>query len=93
MFGRQWDKGHFVAHSIGGAVDGWELNVFLIAACLSSSFTVTISTPRLTRREANAAVLRERAVSEGPRLAATECYETKVSMGPPQAAGRRSIAD
>ena len=22
MFGRTWDKGHFIAHSIGGAVDG-----------------------------------------------------------------------
>jgi hypothetical protein len=29
MFGREWDKGHFIAHSIGGAVDGWELNVFV----------------------------------------------------------------
>ena len=29
MFGREWDKGHFMAHSIGGAVDGWELNVFV----------------------------------------------------------------
>jgi len=28
-FGKQWDKGHFIAHSIGGAVDGWELNVYL----------------------------------------------------------------
>jgi hypothetical protein len=28
-FGREWDKGHFIAHSIGGAVDGWELNVFV----------------------------------------------------------------
>jgi hypothetical protein len=27
-FGRRWDKGHFIAHSIGGAVDQWELNVF-----------------------------------------------------------------
>jgi len=29
MFGREWGKGHFIAHSIGGAVDGWELNVFV----------------------------------------------------------------
>jgi hypothetical protein len=29
MFGREWDKGHYIAHSIGGAVDGWELNVFV----------------------------------------------------------------
>lgn len=29
MFGRTWDKGHFIAHSIGGAVDGLEANVFV----------------------------------------------------------------
>ena len=29
MFGKQWDKGHFIAHSIGGAVDGSEANVFV----------------------------------------------------------------
>lgn len=28
-FGDGWDKGHFIAHSIGGAVDGLEANVFL----------------------------------------------------------------
>jgi hypothetical protein len=28
-FGRLWDKGHFMAHSIGGAVDGAEINVFI----------------------------------------------------------------
>ncbi|MGE3344144.1 MAG: hypothetical protein AB7L71_11995 [Vicinamibacterales bacterium] len=28
-FGSAWDKGHFIAHSIGGAVDGLEANVFL----------------------------------------------------------------
>ena len=28
-FGTAWDKGHFVAHSVGGAVRGWELNVFI----------------------------------------------------------------
>jgi hypothetical protein len=28
-FGTSWDKGHFIAHSIGGAVDGLEANVFL----------------------------------------------------------------
>ena len=28
-FGEAWDKGHFIAHSIGGAVAGSELNVFL----------------------------------------------------------------
>lgn len=27
-FGKAWDKGHFIAHSIGGAVDGLEANVF-----------------------------------------------------------------
>lgn len=29
MFGCEWDKGHFIAHSIGGAADRWELNVFV----------------------------------------------------------------
>lgn len=28
-FGSAWDKGHFIAHSIGGAVDQTELNVFV----------------------------------------------------------------
>jgi len=28
-FGKEWDKGHFVAHSIGGAVDRAEINVFV----------------------------------------------------------------
>jgi hypothetical protein len=28
-WGRKWDKGHFIAHSIGGAVDQCELNVFI----------------------------------------------------------------
>jgi hypothetical protein len=27
-FGKEWDKGHFIAHSIGGKVDGLEANVF-----------------------------------------------------------------
>ncbi|HMK06175.1 MAG TPA: hypothetical protein VK476_01510 [Flavobacterium sp.] len=27
-FGHEWDKGHFIAHSIGGAIDGVEVNVF-----------------------------------------------------------------
>lgn len=29
MFGRHWDKGHFIAHSMGGAVNGVEANVFV----------------------------------------------------------------
>jgi hypothetical protein len=28
-FGKIWDKGHFIGHSIGGAVDGTEVNVFV----------------------------------------------------------------
>ena len=28
-FGRRWDKGHFMAHSLGGTVDGSEINVFV----------------------------------------------------------------
>lgn len=29
VLGDEWDKGHFIAHSIGGAVDGLEANVFV----------------------------------------------------------------
>jgi hypothetical protein len=29
ILGHGWDKGHFIAHAIGGAVDGLEANVFL----------------------------------------------------------------
>lgn len=29
LFGKEWDKGHFIAHSIGGAVEGIEANVFI----------------------------------------------------------------
>ena len=29
IFGSKWDKGHFMAHSIGGAVNGIEMNVFV----------------------------------------------------------------
>lgn len=28
-YGRRWDKGHFIANSIGGAVDRLEINVFV----------------------------------------------------------------
>ncbi len=28
-FGKAWDKGHFIAHSLGGTVDGVEANVFV----------------------------------------------------------------
>ena len=28
-FGEGWDKGHFIAHTMGGAIDGLEMNVFL----------------------------------------------------------------
>ena len=29
VYGHQWDKGHFIAHTMGGAVDGVEANVFI----------------------------------------------------------------
>lgn len=29
MFGDRWDKGHYIAHSLGGAVHGVEANVFV----------------------------------------------------------------
>ena len=28
VFGKQWDKGHFIAHSIGGAIDSIEINAY-----------------------------------------------------------------
>ena len=39
-FGRDWDKGHFIAHSIGGAVDQCELNVFVQSRRLNRGWTV-----------------------------------------------------
>jgi hypothetical protein len=29
VYGPGWDRGHFIAHSMGGVVDGFELNVFV----------------------------------------------------------------
>jgi hypothetical protein len=29
VFGKKWDKGHFIANSIGGEIDGCEMNVFI----------------------------------------------------------------
>lgn len=29
VFGNKWDKGHYIAHTIGGAIDGLEANVFV----------------------------------------------------------------
>jgi hypothetical protein len=29
VFGTEWDKGHYMAHSLGGAVDRCEINVFV----------------------------------------------------------------
>jgi len=40
MFGRIWDKGHFIAHSIGGAVDGLEANVFVQRRDLNRGWSV-----------------------------------------------------
>jgi hypothetical protein len=39
-FGKEWDKGHFIAHSIGGAVDLVELNVFLHLRSLNRGWSV-----------------------------------------------------
>ena len=38
-FGREWDKGHFVAHSIGGAVDRAEENVFVQLRALNRGWS------------------------------------------------------
>jgi hypothetical protein len=29
VLGKAWDKGHYIAHSLGGAVEGVEANVFV----------------------------------------------------------------
>lgn len=38
-FGKEWDKGHFVAHSIGGAVDRAEINVFVQRRALNRGWS------------------------------------------------------
>jgi hypothetical protein len=38
-FGDAWDKGHFMAHSIGGSVDHAELNVFIQKRGLNRGWT------------------------------------------------------
>src|SRR6267154_6075918 len=38
-FGRDWDKGHFIAHSIGGAVDRAEANVFVQLRALNRGWS------------------------------------------------------
>jgi hypothetical protein len=38
-FGREWDKGHFIAHSIGGAVDRAEVNVFVQLRALNRGWS------------------------------------------------------
>jgi|SRR5579859_5215847 len=40
FFGKAWDKGHFIAHSIGGAVDKCELNVFVQSRKLNRGWTM-----------------------------------------------------
>jgi hypothetical protein len=39
-FGRAWDKGHFIAHSLGGAVDQAEVNVFAQRRDLNRGWSV-----------------------------------------------------
>jgi hypothetical protein len=38
-FGTGWDKGHFIAHSIGGAVTGIEANVFIQRRALNRGWS------------------------------------------------------
>jgi hypothetical protein len=40
MYGPGWDKGHFIAHSIGGAVDRLEVNVFVQRRDLNRGWSV-----------------------------------------------------
>lgn len=46
-FGGGWDKGHFIAHSIGGAVDQCELNVFVQNRALNRGWSEEGKTYRL----------------------------------------------
>lgn len=39
-FGKKWDKEHFMAHSLGGAVDGIEANVFVQRRDLNRGWSV-----------------------------------------------------
>jgi hypothetical protein len=39
-FGKRWDKGHYIAHSIGGAVDGIEANVFVQRRDLNRGWSI-----------------------------------------------------
>jgi hypothetical protein len=38
-FGHEWDKGHFIAHSMGGAVDRAEVNVFVQLRALNRGWS------------------------------------------------------
>ena len=38
-FGSLWDKGHYIAHSIGGAVTGMEANVFIQRRALNRGWS------------------------------------------------------
>lgn len=38
-FGREWDKGHFMAHELGGSVSGMEANVFVQKRSLNSGWS------------------------------------------------------
>lgn len=50
MFGREWDKGHFMAHSIGGAVNQWEINVFVQKRRLNRGWSAAGKQYRLMER-------------------------------------------
>ena len=41
IFGSGWDKGHYIAHTIGGAVDGIEANVFIQRRDLNRGWSET----------------------------------------------------
>lgn len=40
-FGKEWDKGHFIAESIGGSVDGIEANVFCQLRALNRGWSAS----------------------------------------------------
>jgi hypothetical protein len=47
---RKWDKGHFIAHSIGGAVDQCELNVFIQCRSLNRGWSAAGKRYRLMEK-------------------------------------------
>jgi hypothetical protein len=50
-YGPGWDRGHFIAHSIGGVVDGFELNVFVQRRALNRGWKAHVGGTLYRRME------------------------------------------